>query len=116
MIRVMYRWTVKPGQAHVFAQAWSQGTKIIRRTVKGARGSLLLQSQKNPHEFVAIARWASMEDWRAFRRGGPPALDAFRTAAAVSQLEAVEPLKEVRDLRMFYATETGGPRVPGAGR
>ena len=116
MIRIMYRWTVKRGQAHVFAQAWSQGTKIIRSTVKGARGSLLLQSWKNPHEFVAIARWASIEDWRAFRRGGLPALDSFRTAAAVSQLEAVEPLKEVRDLRMFYATETGGPRVSGAGQ
>jgi heme-degrading monooxygenase HmoA len=116
MIRVMYRWKVSPRQEHVFAQAWTQGTKIIRSTVKGARGSLLLQSRKKPREFVAIARWASVEDWRAFRRGGLPDLDSFRTAAAVSQLQAVELLREVRDLRMFYATETGGPRVSRAGR
>jgi heme-degrading monooxygenase HmoA len=111
MIRVMYRWIVKPGQEQVFAQAWTQGTKVIRSTVKGARGSLLLQSRKNPCEFVAIARWASVDDWRAFRRGGPPKLDSFRTAAAVSQLQTIEPLREVRDLRVWSASETGGPRV-----
>ena len=116
MIRVMYRWTVTPGQEHVFAQAWTQGTKIIRSTVKGARGSLLLQSRKNPCEFVAIARWSSVEDWRAFRRGGPPNLASFRTAAAVSQLQAIEPLREVRDLRVLSVAEMDGALGVGSAR
>ena len=114
MIRVMYRWKVTPGQENVFAKAWTQGTKAIRSTVKGARGSLLLQSRKNPCEFVAIARWASVEDWRAFRRGEPPNLESFRTAAAVSQLQAIEPLSEVRDLRVWNAAEMSGQNVAGA--
>ena len=120
MVRVMYRWKVNPGQETVFARAWTQGTKVIRATVKGARGSLLLQSRKNPCEFVAIARWLSVADWQAFRRGEKPALDSFRTAAAVSQLQAVEPLSEVRDLRVLSAAETRGqsadspPRVARA--
>jgi heme-degrading monooxygenase HmoA len=108
MIRVLYRWKVNPGQEDVFAKAWTQGTKVIRATVKGARGSLLLQSRKNPCEFVAIARWTSVDDWRAFRRGEPPNLESFRTAAAVSQLQVVEPLSEVRDLRVLTASETSG--------
>lgn len=108
MIRVMYRWKVNPGQEAVFAKAWTQGTKLIRATVKGARGSLLLQSRKNPCEFVAIARWVSVEDWQAFRRGEKPDLESFRTAAAVSQMQAVEPLGEIRDLRVLSASEISG--------
>ena len=108
MIRILYRWKVTSGQENVFAKAWTQGTKVIRATVKGARGSLLLQSRKNPCEFVAIARWTSVDDWRAFRRGEPPNLELFRTAAAVSQLQVVEPLSEVRDLRVLTASETSG--------
>jgi heme-degrading monooxygenase HmoA len=108
MIRVMYRWKVHPGQEDVFAKAWTQGTKAIRATVKGARGSLLLQSRKDPCEFVAIARWSSVDDWRAFRRGEPPNLESFRAAAAVSQLQAVEPLSEVRDLRVLTVSEVSG--------
>ena len=114
MIRVMYRWKVNPGQEEVFAKAWAQGTKVIRATVKGARGSLLLQSRKDPCEFVAIARWTNAVDWRAFRRGEKPALESFRSAAAVSQLQAVEPLSEVRDLRVLSSLETSGqtPKIP----
>jgi len=108
MIRVVYRWKVKPGQEDVFAKAWAQGTKVIRATVKGARGSLLLHSQKNPSEFMAVARWDSLEDWRTFRRGERPNLESFRTAATVSELQSVEPFSEVRDLRVFRASETSG--------
>ena len=85
MIRVMYRWKVNPGQEAVFATAWTHGTKVIRATVKGVRGSLLLQSRTKPCEFVAIARWASVADWRAFRRGEKPDLEAFRTAAVITK-------------------------------
>jgi heme-degrading monooxygenase HmoA len=111
MIRIMYRWKVHPGQEGVFAQAWTQGTKLIRTTVRGARGSLLLQSRTNPGVFVAIARWSNIEDWQAFRRGKPPDLESFRIAAAISELQAVEPFSEVRDLRVLSASEMSGQPV-----
>ena len=109
-MRVMYRWKVKPGKEQVFARAWTDGTKFIRGTVKGARGSLLLQSGKNICEFVAIARWTSAADWQAFRRAEKPPLESFRTAAAVGQLQAVEPLSEVRDLRVLVTLENPADR------
>jgi len=105
MIRVVYRWKVKPGHEDVFVKAWVRGTKVIRTTVKGARGSLLLHSQKNPSEFLAIALWDSLDDWRTFRRGERPDLESFRAVAAVSKLQSVEPFSEVRDLRVFRASE-----------
>jgi heme-degrading monooxygenase HmoA len=105
MIRIMYRWRVNPGQEEVFAKAWTHGTKVIRATVKGARGSLLLQSRTDPCAFVAIARWASVENWRAFRRGERPDPEAFRIASAVSELQSVEAVHEVRDLRVLHASE-----------
>lgn len=108
MIRVVYRWKVKPGHEDVFAKAWARGTKVIRATVKGARGSLLLQSQKNPSAFLAVARWDSLENWRAFRRGERPDPEAFRIASAVSELQSVEAFHEVRDLRVLHASEVSG--------
>ncbi|MDC0722908.1 antibiotic biosynthesis monooxygenase family protein [Nannocystis bainbridge] len=65
MIRVMYWWKVEPGQEDAFAAAWSQVTRWIREHKPGARGSLLLRSAEDPHEFVAIARWTSREAWEA---------------------------------------------------
>jgi heme-degrading monooxygenase HmoA len=107
MIRAVYRWQVKPGYEDVFVQAWVQGTRAIRATVKGARGSVLLQHHTNPSAFLAVARWDSFEDWWAFRQGEPPDHEAFRTAAAVSNLDSVEAFYEVHDLRV--------PQVPEAG-
>lgn len=114
MIRVVYRWKVKPGYTDVFAKAWAQGTKIIRATVKGARGSLLMQSKKDPCVFLAIARWKSLEDWKTFRRGESPAPEAFRTAAAISELQLVEAFSEVRDLRVLQAFEQGEREMTSA--
>jgi heme-degrading monooxygenase HmoA len=107
MIRAIYRWQVKPGEEDVFVRSWVQGTKAIRATVKGARGSVLLQNHKNPSAFMAVARWDNFEDWWAFRQGEPLDHEAFRIAAAVSELLSVEAFYEVQDLR--------APQVPEAG-
>lgn len=71
MIRVMYWWNVKPGQEEAFAAAWIGITRWIRRHVEGARGSLLVRSADDPHEFVAIARWASRAAWDASHASSP---------------------------------------------
>jgi heme-degrading monooxygenase HmoA len=108
MIRIVYRWRVKPGHEDVFAKAWARGTKAIHATVKRARRSLLLQSQKNPSAFLAVARWDSLENWQAFRRGERPNPEAFRIASAVSEFQSVEAFHEVRDLRALHASEVSG--------
>jgi heme-degrading monooxygenase HmoA len=105
MIRAIYRWQVKLGHEDVFMKAWGQGTKAIRATVKGARGSLLLQSQKNPAAFLAVSRWDRFEDWWAFRQGEPQDHEAFRIASTVSDLYSVEAFYEVQDLRVSPAPE-----------
>ena len=107
MMRVVYRWQVEAGKEEVFAKAWATGTKAIRSKIKGARGSLLLQKRTDPPTFVGIARWLSLEDWKAFRRGKRPSPQAFRTAGKVSTLLSVETFNEVRDLRVFKASEMG---------
>ncbi|MFY0532118.1 antibiotic biosynthesis monooxygenase family protein [Nannocystis pusilla] len=74
----MYCWKVKPGQEEAFAAAWSQVTRWIRTHVPGARGSVLLRSAEDPHEFVAIARWTSRAAWEAFPGTEASELQAHR--------------------------------------
>lgn len=67
MIRVMYGWKVKPGQEEAFAASWRAVTRWIRAHAPGARGSLLVRSADDPHEFVAVARWTSRAAWEAYQ-------------------------------------------------
>jgi heme-degrading monooxygenase HmoA len=106
MIRTIYRWQVKPGCEGAFVKAWLRGTQIIRATVKGARGSVLLRNHTNPSAFQAIAWWDSFEAWWAFRQGALLDREAFRIASTVSDLHSVEAFYEMRDL--------GVPQVPEA--
>jgi len=88
MIRVMYWWKVQPGQEEAFAAAWIGITRWIRTHVAGARGSLLVRSAEDPHEFVAIARWVSRAAWDAWHASTPddPALLAdVRAMRATSE-------------------------------
>ena len=99
-VRVIYRWRVKAGEEDVFIRAWTQGTVAIRAQVKGAGGSLLMRSRRDPLEFMALACWTSCEDWQAFAEhdGAPPDPEAFRAMAAVSEHLSTELLEEVADL------------------
>jgi len=100
MVRVIYRWRVKAEEEDVFIRAWTQGTVAIRAQVKGAGGSLLMRSRRDPLEFMALACWTSCEDWQAFAEhdGAPPDPEAFRAMAAVSEHLSTELLEEVADL------------------
>src|SRR5215510_8352227 len=100
MLRVIYRWRVKAGEEDIFIRAWTQGTAAIRAQVTGAGGSLLMRSRRDPSEFMALACWTSYEDWQAFAEhvGTPPAPEAFRAMAAVSEHLSTELLEEVLDL------------------
>ncbi len=100
MLRAIYRWRVKAGEKDVCIQAWTQGTAAIRAKVKGAGGSLLMQSHRDPSEFMALACWSSFEDWQAFveSASAPPDPEAFRAMDAVSEPLSTELLEEIADL------------------
>ncbi|MCH7836306.1 MAG: antibiotic biosynthesis monooxygenase [Chloroflexi bacterium] len=97
-MRAVYRWRVKPGDEETFTKAWAQATKTIRSKVKGARGSMLLRSLRDPAEFMATARWDSFQDWQAFTQSDPADPEAFRVMSAASQMLSAEVFDEVEDL------------------
>ena len=101
MIRAIYRWRMKSEEEEQFIQAWTQGTAAIRAQVLGAGGSLLMRSRHDRSEFMALACWHSIEDWRAFAAAhdsAPPDPEAFRVMGAVSEQLSTEILEEVADL------------------
>jgi heme-degrading monooxygenase HmoA len=98
MIRAIYRWQVQPGEEDTFVAAWSQGTRAIRARIKGAQGSLLLRNHRKPSEFIAVARWDSLEDWQAFAAAEMPDVEASARMAAVSTLVSIEVGDELQDL------------------
>ncbi|MEO7494853.1 MAG: antibiotic biosynthesis monooxygenase family protein [Massilia sp.] len=73
MIRVIYRWTLHPEHMARFVAAWWDATELIQTSVPGARGSVLLRSQTDPHVVIAVARWDSLEAWQAGRQPVPDA-------------------------------------------
>jgi len=98
MIRVIYRWKVQAGQERAFVRAWSQGTQAIRATCKGAHGSVLLHSQREPSEFLGVAQWETLEDCQRFWRGPSPDPEAFRIVAATGKFVSREICDELQDL------------------
>ena len=117
MIRAIYRWEVQPGAEETFITAWSHGTRAIRTWIKGAYGSVLIRNRQRPSEFIAVARWESLEDWQAFSIEDLLQLDseAFERMAAVSTLVSTEVGEEVADLVIADAAPSlalaaaGGP-------
>ncbi len=65
MIRVMYRWTIKPGHEAEFIRNWDAGTRRIRQECEGSYGSMMLRSVKNREHFYGIGRWESRAAWDA---------------------------------------------------
>ena len=65
MIRVIYRWAVKPGDEEQFVHDWQAGTRKIQDNCTGAHGSFLIRDRKNPEQFFGVARWESGKAWRA---------------------------------------------------
>ena len=101
MIRVIYKWRVKPGNEEIFRHAWERGTVAIRRTFKAAHGSILLQHKEMPSQFVAIARWDSKEDWRSAHQSPqwPPDREATTTVKTVAgKTTSTDVFEEISDL------------------
>ena len=65
MIRVMYRWTLKPGDQEQFVEHWKQGTHQIQSHCEGAYGSFLIHDGEDPVHYFGVARWESRDAWHA---------------------------------------------------
>ncbi len=66
MVRVIYEWQVNAENISAFREAWKQTTTMIHKSVRGARGSFLVQEVDKPGKILTIARWDSLADWQAF--------------------------------------------------
>ncbi|WP_308365847.1 MULTISPECIES: hypothetical protein [unclassified Microbulbifer] len=52
----------------------------IHDSVKGARGSFLLQEEGGAGKILTIARWDTVEDWKAFwKRENPQEMQKMRS-------------------------------------
>ena len=90
MIRVVYRWRVPKANCVAFGAAWEKATTQIRETTLGARGSLLFESCDDPTEFMTVAHWDHLDQWREF----------IETAAQVS-MKDMHALAELRSREAF---------------
>jgi len=66
VIRVVYRWKVPEANRVAFTAAWDKATTMIRDNMLGARGSVLLESCDDPTEFMTVALWDHLDQWRSF--------------------------------------------------
>jgi heme-degrading monooxygenase HmoA len=108
MIRVIYHWKVVPGREQDFAAAWSAVTRVLQATTAGAGGSILMRSHSDPLEFIAMARWDSLEAWQAFHHAGPPSAPELKEASAAMKAASAGGLAswEIYD----ELDHQGGPR------
>jgi heme-degrading monooxygenase HmoA len=106
MIRVFYRWRIKPGREDAFVQAWAQVTRSLRAQINGSRGSLLLRDRRAPTEFVAVARWQNLAAWQSFRQSNQSDSQAARVMREAGELLSTEVLAEVED-RLDYSAWKG---------
>lgn len=66
MIRIIYRWQVEEKNLDEFRKEWTRATNKIHETVPGALGSFMLQDADKETEILTIAKWDSIESWKAF--------------------------------------------------
>ena len=72
MIRIIYNWKVQPENIDLFIETWKRTTNKIHETVKGARGSFMIQGHEDPTAIKTIARWDTLADWQQFFQGSNP--------------------------------------------
>jgi heme-degrading monooxygenase HmoA len=92
MIRAIYRWRVSPECQDDFVSWWHEGTVRIRSAKPGARGSTLLKADRDRDQYVAIARWESVEALIAFWN------DHGGVQSEMAEFLSVEVLEEIDHL------------------
>ena len=102
MIRVIYSYEVKAGQEQVFIEAWKRVTRTVRTTSNGARGSLLTRDARDKQQFVAIARWETVEAFVKFNNAGMLGSEADKAMRATLEGGvAMQVVEELHDLTNY---------------
>jgi heme-degrading monooxygenase HmoA len=106
MIRVLYSYQVKEGQEKEFTDAWHRVTRTIRTTSKGSKGSLLTRDVSDRQQFVAVARWETVQDFQKFHNVGLAGSEAAKAMQATLAMPvAMQIVEEVADLTIYDATK-----------
>ena len=95
MIRIIYTWRIGEDKLEAFIKVWKKATNKIHREVKGARGSFMLQNEKNKTEIKTIARWDSFDDWKNWWQDRTP--DQMKTMHGLGERINIEIFREVDD-------------------
>jgi heme-degrading monooxygenase HmoA len=95
MIRIIYSWKVAPENLSLFIETWKKTTNKIHQEVKGARGSFMLQNDKDASEIKTIARWDTLDDWKQFWQKSNPS--QMRSMHDLGERVGVEVFKEIDD-------------------
>ena len=91
MIRVVYRWKVKEDDFSTFKDVWSRTTNHIHETVPGALGSFMLRNPDDKTEVLTVAKWDSIEHWKAFWVAeNPSQMSGMRAIGERISVEAYE--------------------------
>ncbi len=98
MVRVIYRFKVKPGQEKAFVAAWTETNNAIRNKCVGARGSVLLRGSTNMTDYVGLAMWNSMDNWQGMRQGDIPNSEITERLMETCEVVSVEPMNDVADM------------------
>ncbi len=93
---------IKPGLEKDFVDAWARVTRTIRTTAKGARGSLLTHDLNDPQQYVGIARWETLADFKRYRETGLVGSAAAKAMqATLDGGVAMQVVEEVTDLIVY---------------
>ncbi|WP_422083815.1 antibiotic biosynthesis monooxygenase family protein [Ulvibacterium sp.] len=95
MIRIIYSWRVEPENLELFIKTWKRTTDAIHKEVTGARGSFMLQNDKDTRAIKTIAKWDSLNDWKEFWQGDNPA--QMQSMHELGERVSVEIFREVDD-------------------
>ena len=95
MIRIIYSWKVESEKLELFIETWKRTTNKIHEEVKGARGSFMLQDDKDIRAIKTIARWDSLDDWKKFWNDSKPG--QMRSMHDLGERVSVEIFREVDD-------------------
>ena len=95
MIRIIYNWKVQPHNIDLFIETWKTTTNKIHETVKGARGSFMIQGHEDPTAIKTIARWDTLADWQQFFQGSNPS--QMLSMRDLGERTSVEIYREVDD-------------------
>ena len=95
MIRIIYSWKVKPENLAIFIETWKRTTNKIHEEVKGARGSFMLQDNKDATAIKTIARWDTLDDWKQFWQDSNPS--QMLSMRDLGERISVEVFREVDD-------------------